>query len=293
MLNYNHLYYFHIAASEGSIAAGADRLRVSQATVSEQVRTLERTLHVTLFERHPTGLRLTDAGRLVFEHTSVMFRAGERLTEALGHDQRNLPRVLRIGLTNAVGRATSTDFLIPILAIHDCLPSIRSGDMADLIRDLRGNELDLVLCESEPPAAVRQGLEVALLDRMTLVAVVGVAVDPSSDWGNTALVHYRPTTAFRWEVEAYLDSNQLRPRIAGESDDTLFMVEAAARGGYVAFVPRSVARDAVVSGRVKVVGTLVPEHAAVHALYQGSSTTDLASRAVDALVEHVRAMHAE
>ena len=81
MLNYNHLHYFHVAAVEGTVAGAAGRLGVTQPTVSEQVRALERTLGVALFERTATGLRLTDAGRLAYEHTSVMFRAGERLVE--------------------------------------------------------------------------------------------------------------------------------------------------------------------------------------------------------------------
>ena len=72
---------------------------------------------VSLFERQPGGLKLTEAGRLAFEHTSVMFRAGERLSEALGHDHGQLPRTLRIGLTGAVGRTTTANFLLPLLAI--------------------------------------------------------------------------------------------------------------------------------------------------------------------------------
>src|ERR1043165_3788459 len=98
MLNYNHLHYFHVAATEGSVAAAAERLGVSQPTVSEQVRALQRSLKVSLFERSATGLKLTGAGRLAFEQTSVMFRAGERLVESLGHDNQAVPRSLRIGI---------------------------------------------------------------------------------------------------------------------------------------------------------------------------------------------------
>src|SRR5262245_54387725 len=83
MLNYNHLYYFHVAATEGSLSAAAVKLGVKQSTVSEQLRTLERTLHRTLFERTSGGMRLTAAGQIAYEHTSVVFRAGDRLLQAL------------------------------------------------------------------------------------------------------------------------------------------------------------------------------------------------------------------
>jgi LysR family transcriptional activator of nhaA len=288
MLNYNHLYYFHVAALEGSVAGAASRLGVTQPTVSEQVRALERALSVTLFERQPTGLRLTDSGRLAFEHTSAMFRAAEHLSEALGQGVRVLPRSLRIGLSGSVARTTSTEFLMPLLAIDECVPSIRSGDTIELLRDLRGSELDLVMCETEPPGPAMRGLEIVQLDTMTLIAVGQPSLKLAPDWQDARLITYRTSSAFRGDVETYLDERGLRPTIAAESDDALFLVEAAARRGYVAFVPRSIARDAIASGRLVELAHLAQSHAGVYALYQDGAAADLARRAVEVLVEHVR-----
>ncbi|HLL21460.1 MAG TPA: LysR family transcriptional regulator [Kofleriaceae bacterium] len=290
MLNYNHLYYFHVAAIEGSVARAAQRLGVTQPTVSEQLRTLERTLGVSLFERQVSGLSLTDSGRMAFEHTSLMFQAGERLLQALGHDDSALPRSLRIGISGAVGRATSTNFMLPLLALEGCIPSLRGGDGLDLIRDLRSNELDLVLLESEPPLAARKGLEMMELERMKLVAVAEPGLEPAADWQNIGIVQYRATSALRWDVEAYLNDHGLRPKVVGEADDALFLVEAAARGGYVVFVPRSVARDAIATGRLKSLGQVDAAHAGVFALYQDSETADLARRAVAVLIEQIQAL---
>lgn len=288
MLNYNHLYYFHVAAQEGSVAGAAGRLGVTQPTVSEQVRALERALGVPLFERHPTGLRLTEAGRLAFEHTSVMFRAGEHLAEALGHGTREMPRSLRIGLSGSVARTTSTDFLMPLLALEDCIPSIRAGESTELLRDLRGSELDLVLCESEPPEAARRGLEIVQLDTMELIAIGQANLQLAPDWQDARLVHYRGSSALRWDVDNFLEEKGLRPRIVAESDDALFLVEAAARGGYIAFVPRSICRDAIKTGRLEALAELTPAHAGVYALYQDGASAEMARRAVSVLVEHVR-----
>ncbi len=54
----------------------------------------------------------------------------------------------------------------------------------------------------------------------------------------------------RWAVDSYLDEHGLRPRVVGEADDALLLIEAAARGGFIAFVPDSVARDPVAAGRL-------------------------------------------
>jgi LysR family transcriptional activator of nhaA len=289
MLNYNHLNYFHVAATEGTVAAAAERLGVTQPTVSEQIKALERALNVSLFQRTPSGLRLTEAGKLAFEHTSVMFRAGERLVESLGQAPDNMPRTLRVGISSAVARTTTSDFVMPLLALERCIPSIRSADSAELLRELRANELDLVLCETEPTAAQRQGLEVALIDRVNLVAVAAPDVKPEGDWQNVGLVHYRASSAYRWDVEAFLDSRGLRPRIAAEADDALFLLEAAARGGYVAFVSRSVVRDAVAAGRLVVLAEIESAHPSIHAVYADGAAAELARRAVEVLVAHVKA----
>jgi DNA-binding transcriptional LysR family regulator len=230
---------------------------------------------------------------VAFEHTSVMFRASERLIESLGLGKTQVPRTLRVGLTGSVARSTSSDFLMPLLAIDDCIPTIRFGDAAELIRELRGSELDVVLCESEPPEAGLRGLEVAIVDRTSLVAIAPPSVVPTNDWHDIRLLQYRTSSSYRWEVETYLHTRELRPRIAAEVDDAVFLLEAATRGGYVAFVPRSIARDAIAAGRVRIIATIDASYCGVYAAYQDSTSADLARRAVELLIEHARTSQAD
>jgi DNA-binding transcriptional LysR family regulator len=285
VLNYNHLYYFHVAATEGSLAAAATKLGVKQPTVSEQLRTLERSLGKQLFERSSTGMRLTSAGQIAFEHTSTMFRNADRLLQALGSDRLVAPRTLRVGVSTAVARATSADFLLPLFAVEECFPSISSGDSNDLLRELRGNELDLVLCENEPTVETRNGFIHVAIDRVPLVAIVSVDTDPGTQWENVGLIQYRPTTSYRWEVEAFLDAQNLQPQIAGEADDPQLLVEAAARGRFVAIVPLRVARDALESKRVRILAQLDSGHGGIHALYPDGGSAELSQRAIELLIE--------
>jgi LysR family transcriptional activator of nhaA len=289
MLNYNHLYYFHVAATEGSLSAAAAKLGVKQSTVSEQLRTLERTLHHTLFERTSSGMRLTAAGQIAYEHTTMVFRAGDRLEQALGDPAVVTPSSLRVGITSAVARSTSTDFLLPLFELDNCMPSISTGETIELLRELRGNDLDLVLSETEPPEASVQGLERTEIARIPLLAIASAKLDPGPDWKDIGLIQYRSSSAFRWEVEAFLEQRGLKPRIVGEADDPFLLVEAAARGGYVVIVPRSVARDAVAAGRVRVLAQVDTADARVHALYLDSATAECARRAIEKLITAAQA----
>ena len=65
-LNYHHLRYFWTVAKEGSLARAAEKLHVSQPSISEQIRELESAFSEKLFQREGPNNRLTAAGRVVF-----------------------------------------------------------------------------------------------------------------------------------------------------------------------------------------------------------------------------------
>lgn len=54
---------FEAAARHGSFSAAAEELHLTPAAVSQQIRSLEKRLNATLFERLPRGVALTDRGQ--------------------------------------------------------------------------------------------------------------------------------------------------------------------------------------------------------------------------------------
>ena len=93
-LNYHHLYYFWVVAREGSIVAASRELDLSQPTISSQIRTLEESLGVKLFERAGRGLVLTDTGRVAFRYADSIFTMGREMADALQGLTRRLGRRL-------------------------------------------------------------------------------------------------------------------------------------------------------------------------------------------------------
>ncbi len=57
-----HLRYFVSIAEAGSFSAAASQLHISQPPLTRQIQQLEDILQVTLFERLPRGITLTQAG---------------------------------------------------------------------------------------------------------------------------------------------------------------------------------------------------------------------------------------
>ncbi len=83
LLNYHHLRYFWVIATEGGMKQAARLLNVSPSSLSVQLKALETQLGQTLFEREGRTLRLTEAGRIALAYANSVFKsyssAGGRL----------------------------------------------------------------------------------------------------------------------------------------------------------------------------------------------------------------------
>lgn len=284
LLNYNHLHYFHVAAVEGSVGGAAQYLGVTQPTISEQLRTLEKALGVVLFERLSSGLKLTEAGRLTFKHTSVMFGAGARLAEELDHGSQQVPHILRVGVCGPVARMSASSLLTPLLGIDRCMPSIRIAEHVELLRDLRSGALDLALTDTEPPKTERRGIECVLLQRTQLSVVARPGLQPSTNWSELELLHYRVGSQLRWDVDAFLSTRGYRPQIAAEADDAWLLLDAVGQGNHVAVMPYALVREAVAAGKLQELERFESQHVGLHAVYR--TGVELAKNAVDRLVTH-------
>jgi LysR family transcriptional activator of nhaA len=279
LLNYNHLYYFHVAAVEGSMAGAAQRLGVTQPTISEQLRTLEQSLGVTLFERVQSGLRLTEAGRLAFLHTTQMFLAGEDLAHKKSPDRGTA--TLRVGVSMGLPRSATIQFQQLLISRGEWIASTRTADYVELLRALRTGQLDLVLCELEPSLDMRRGLDVKVIERTRLVVVAPPDLEVSRDWSTNGLVRFRATSPYWWATASFLVAQSRTPRIVAEADDALFLVDAAIHERCIAIVPESAARSAVGAGRLVVLDSIDSNELAIYALYQNNT---LARTAIDRLV---------
>ena len=121
MIDWDDVRYFLAVARGGSVRAAANRLAVTHSTVLRRIAQLEERLGVHLFEKLPSGYRLTAAGEEVLEFAEQMEASSHQLeTRVFGRDQsaRGLLRVT----------------LPPFLATHLLMPDF--ADFAHLHPDI-------------------------------------------------------------------------------------------------------------------------------------------------------------
>jgi len=102
-MHLNHLFVFHAVAQEGNISRAAARLMVSQPAVSKQLKELERSLRMPLFDRVPRGVRFTHAGKLLSDYARKIFNLADEAERAL-EELRGLHRGrLSVGASTTIG----------------------------------------------------------------------------------------------------------------------------------------------------------------------------------------------
>ncbi|MCJ2048739.1 LysR family transcriptional regulator [Methylobacterium sp. J-070] len=134
MIDWDDVRYFLAVARAGSVRAAAQRLGVNHATVLRRVGQLEERLGVQMFEKLPSGYRITSAGEEILELADRM-EATSNLLEGrvFGRDQ-SVRGLLRVTLAPPL----STHLLMPDLAEFARLhPDIEmdissSGELANL-----------------------------------------------------------------------------------------------------------------------------------------------------------------
>lgn len=151
-IDWDDIRYFLAVGRGGSVRAAAERLGVNHATVLRRIAQLEQRLGVQVFERRPSGYRLTAAGEEVVEFAEQMEASSHQLeTRVFGRDQsaRGLLRVT----------------LPPFIAAHLLMP-----DLADFARLHPDIEVE-ILSTGEVANLTNREADVAIrfiVDRKTL-----------------------------------------------------------------------------------------------------------------------------
>src|SRR5215472_6973628 len=93
-----HLRYFLAVAGAGSFSRAADRLGISQPSISQQMRDMEENLGVSLFQRRGKRILLTAAGLIFQEHARAILRQLENFLDELSRDSVQLRGALHLGI---------------------------------------------------------------------------------------------------------------------------------------------------------------------------------------------------
>jgi DNA-binding transcriptional LysR family regulator len=245
---------FAAVAEVGHLTRAAERLHVSQPALSAQIRALEETLGVTLFDRGSAGMALTAAGRQILPAAREVIAkatALRGLAQSIGGDVAGRvrvgtladPQILRLGsvLTAARERYPLLEIELHHEVSGEAFAKVRDGELDAAYYygplahpDVASLPLATLVYRVAAPAAWKDQVDVA-----------GDAAIAAMPWITTPAVstHHALATHF-------FNARGLAPATAMEADNELVIRSLVVAGVGVALMREDVALEAEAAGEV-------------------------------------------
>ena len=145
-MNTKQFQYVLTLANESSFSKAADILNISQPSLSQYIKKIEREVGITLFDRTKGDVRITDAGKIYIETARKILDLEHQMEISLSDIAENHAGSLIIGATPY--RAAS---MLPVItaSFRKLYPGmhliIREGTTAELAETMEHGEFDLAL----------------------------------------------------------------------------------------------------------------------------------------------------
>ncbi|MFA6239059.1 MAG: LysR family transcriptional regulator [Bacteriovorax sp.] len=253
MYNYNHLYYFYVTAKAGGVTSASSHLRISQPSLSSQLKVLEQSLDLKLFQKAGRTIELTSSGAEVFGFCRQMFEFSEKMNELISKRVPSSTRKICIGVSEHVDRSFVAEVVSLFLKKYDVEKrpkvTVVSATQAQLLEKLRFKEFDAVVTDTgmvdsnfvdlqkaEVPVVLTcsknwkapgQSMET---DANTLFQQI--VEDEEVQW-----IMPSPKFKFRGEIDKFFETNKIKKKIAFESDVMGSLVHAVSDEIGLAFFP--------------------------------------------------------
>jgi LysR family transcriptional activator of nhaA len=250
-LNYHHLLNFWLVAREGSVQRASKVLHVTPASVSLQVRQLERALGVKLVQKQGRGLVLTEIGEQVAVYANEIFATGRELVEMVKGRPVGRPLELRVGIRDVMPKLVAFQLLQPVLELDQPVRLVcHEGEMSQLVSDLAIHKLDVVLSDTalDPLYKVQAhshqlgGSEVVIVGTKALAKKYSADFPASLDGAPFLLL--TDNSVLRRQMDQWFSDLNLTPIIKGEFADSA-MLKIAGRHGLGLFAMPAIILDDV------------------------------------------------
>jgi LysR family transcriptional activator of nhaA len=292
-LNHHHLYHFWTVVREGGVTKASEKLRVSQPTISGQLRELEQALGEKLLTRSGRTVVMTDIGRTVYRYADEMLGLDRELLDAVkGRLAR--PRQLVVGVGTVVPKLVAYQILEPALRLPEPIQlTCVHGKPERLVAELATHSLDLILADA--PAAIAMNLRAySHVLGECAVSVFGTEqMAAAHRQGFPQSLNGAPfllpsaDSGLSLSLEEWFDKQRIRPHVVGTFDDSALLDAFGQAGAGLFAMPDAIEAETRTRYQVGKVGRLDSVRQRFYAI---TVERKLRNPAVVAISERARAL---
>jgi LysR family transcriptional regulator, hydrogen peroxide-inducible genes activator len=264
MVSLRQLRYLEALAEHRHFGRAADACSVSQPALSMQIRDLERALGVTLVERRPGGVALTEIGGELARRAGRVLVATRDLEEFARHHGRVLSGRLQLGIIPSLGPYVLPQIL-PVLQrrFPELRIEVRETQTKPLIDELIRGALDAVMLAlpvEEPDIET-----LALFDDTFLLAVPAGEGKPyparvtPQEIDQSRLILLEEGHCLRDQALAYCAGARPHTAMGLGASSLATVMQMVANGYGITLVPKVAVEVEVRDYRVKLVRFAAPE----------------------------------
>lgn len=262
-LNYKHLRYFWMVASSGSITKASEQLHLTPQSISGQLRELEESLGIKLFNRVGRGLEVSDSGRAILSYAEEIFALGDELYEVVKNQKIKKAVPFKVGITDSVPKSIAYRLVEPAIHLPEEVKLIcREGRLAPLLAELAVHNLDMVIADRPMPNNLNVRGFNHLLGESSLT-VFGNPILVASTKGKfpqnlDKMPFLLPgeDVAIRVKLMRWLEENRIHARIVGEFDDGALLKAFGQAGAGLFVAPTAIKKYVEKQYNVKAVGEI-------------------------------------
>ena len=248
MLSLHQLRCFLTVYEQGSLTAAAEELGYAQPSISEQIRSLEKSIGLQLFRRVGRGVVPTTVADTLRPHAEATIAAAEEALRAVQRVKAFETGTIRFGMFGSARLYVSATLVTDVLERY---PGVRVEiiglNSSEVLEDLRRGRIEAALIAAPP---TNEGLEVLPVARDELVYV---SMDPERTatpvtarrLAEAQLVmadtSYRATDSMRLALRKMLHEAGHNPQTRIEVEDIETAVELVGMGLADSVIPRGAA----------------------------------------------------
>lgn len=170
------LKIFLTVADEGNFSKGAEKLGYVQSNVTNRIKKLESELGVTLFNRHPKGVSLTERGLIFYEHAASINKRAEEAISAV-QEAENFGGKLAIGVVETLASNKFMNILSDFQKQHPNVSiSLITGTSPKLLEMVQKYKLDAAFITGQIKSNLIQ-VEYTIQDVVSLITKRGVEAE--------------------------------------------------------------------------------------------------------------------